>query len=59
MENTDIHPEQIVKTINENFAALRQIDYGELTNEEKAELKKEFEELQEMVLTLKKKVNYG
>ena len=56
MENIDIRPKEIAAAIKENLKALQEINYDELSEEEKAELKKEFEELRDIALTIKKEI---
>ena len=59
MENFTIQPLEVVKAIKENLKALRkdcEQDYEKLTEAEREELRIEFEELEELALSIKKDI---
>ncbi len=53
MENTSVQPKKVIQTIEENLKALRDIDYDELTKEEREELRLQLLELQAIALSIK------
>ena len=53
MENTSIQPKKVIQSIEENLKALRDINYDDLTKEEREELKIQLLELQEIALSIK------
>lgn len=57
MESIAINPAEVFKTIQENLVVLRGIDYSQLTQEEKDEMRKELMEVRELALSIKKKMD--
>ena len=56
MENVNIQPEEIAKSIHENLKVLRDFkdEYKNLSDEEKERLKAQYEEIKELALAIKK-----
>ncbi len=56
MKTVTINPSDVFKTIKENLIALRGIDYQQLSNVEKDEMRKELLEVRELALNIKKRM---
>jgi len=52
-----IKPKAVFKKIHENLDALRGVDYSQLTQEEKEEMRKELLEVRELALSIKKRMD--
>ncbi len=55
MENINIQPEEIAKSIHKNLQALRDFkdEYKNLSDEERERLKAHYEEIKELALAIK------
>lgn len=47
----------VFQKIHENLDALREVDYSQLTQEEKDEMRKELLEVRELALSIKKRMD--
>lgn len=51
-----IRPKAVFKKIHENLDALKSVDYSQLTQEEKDEMRKELLKVRELALSIKKRM---
>lgn len=57
MKAVPVNPSEVFKTIQENLVALRSVDYSQLSEVEKEEMRRELLEVKELALSFKKRMD--